>query len=584
MTLQLNNTFEEIVARIQKNQLWQFHGGVHPDDKKALSNQSPIAKPPLPAVLHIPLRQHIGNEGSVIVEVGQRVLKGQPLTQSHLPFAVPVHASTSGEVISIDNRVSAHPSGLSEITLTLKPDGLDEWCELHPLTDYTKSDRIKLIEILCDAGISGMGGAGFPTHIKANTLKETEFLVINGIECEPYITADDRLMREHAWQIRQGIDILQHVVKPKYIVIAIEDNKPSALESMKIACKNKPDCSVVSTPTVYPAGGEKQLIQVVTGREVPGDGLPQDIGVMMFNVGTCYAIADAIFHGKPLIERVVTLTGEACENAQNVWALLGTPVAHLADFAKLKTSKRTPAHIIMGGPMMGFSVADYNVPVVKTTNCLLMPEHNAMMQGQNERPCIRCSACYDACPASLLPQQLYWHSKAKEYDKAQNLNLFDCIECGACAYVCPSDIPLVQYYRQAKSAIKIELDEKTKADKAKQRFEARKQRLERDKQEREAKHREAAAARQAAREKQEATRDSGSNAQTKNTERKPKSAAVAAALARAKAKAKAKQAESRADKASKVDTKGNESTEIKESLKKQTGTVPTESKGNNENT
>ncbi|MBO1256031.1 electron transport complex subunit RsxC [Alteromonas sp. 5E99-2] len=521
-------SFDTIVKRLSENRLWQFPGGVKPQDKKALSNTHAIRRLPLPDCLYIPLKQHIGNKGSLIVEVGQRVLKGQPLTKASGPYSVPIHASTSGTVKAIDEHVSAHPSGIAEPTLMLEPDGLDEWIKLHPNPHYSQLDKSTLVELICDAGISGMGGAGFPTHIKTNNPQKLEFLIINGIECEPYITADDRLMREHAWQIRQGIDILQHTLNPKHIIVAVEDNKPEALEALRIACKDKPDCSLVSTPTLYPMGGEKQLIQVVTGREVPGKGLPSDIGITMFNIGTCFAIADAVFNGKPLIERVVTLTGEAVKAPQNVWALIGTPIAFLTEHAQLKSSKRYSQRIIMGGPMMGFTVTSPRVPVVKTTNCLLMPKASFAQPEDIERPCIRCSACSDVCPASLLPQQLLWHSKAKEYDKAQDYNLFDCIECGACAYVCPSDIPLVQYYRQAKSAVRSEKDEKQKAEKAKARFDARTQRLENDKKEREEKHQKAAQARQNAK--------ANANDTATETTTAPKSAAVAAAIARAKAK------------------------------------------------
>jgi electron transport complex protein RnfC len=219
-----------------------------------------------------------------------------------------------------------------------------------------------------------MGGAGFPTHIKTSTSKPVEFLILNGIECEPYITSDDRLMREHAWQIRQGLDILTHLIGPKAIVVAVEDNKPEAFEALNIACQDKKDYRVVSVETKYPAGGEKQLIQVLTGREVPRNGLPADVGVMMFNVGTCYAIADAILHGKPLIERVVTVTGEAVESPSNFRALLGTPVSHLLDEANYNPKKQKVPKVIVGGPMMGFTLSDATIPVVKTTNCLLVPE------------------------------------------------------------------------------------------------------------------------------------------------------------------------------------------------------------------
>ncbi|KHT59205.1 electron transporter RnfC [Alteromonas macleodii] len=535
-------SFDSIIETLEAGKMYSFPGGVHPDDKKSLSNTSVIKKPSLPELLIVPLRQHIGSDGICCVEVGDTVLKGQILSQSSSPFSVPVHAPTSGEVVAIAPHVVAHPSGLTEMCISIRPDGKDTWCALSPIANYSDIDENKLIEAICQAGISGMGGAGFPTHIKTSTSKPVEFLILNGIECEPYITSDDRLMREHAWQIRQGLDILTHLIGPKAIVVAVEDNKPEAFEALNIACQDKKDYRVVSVETKYPAGGEKQLIQVLTGREVPRNGLPADVGVMMFNVGTCYAIADAILHGKPLIERVVTVTGEAVESPSNFRALLGTPVSHLLDEANYNPKKQKAPKVIMGGPMMGFTLSDATIPVVKTTNCLLVPAKKELVDDNAERPCIRCSACADACPASLLPQQMFWHAKAKEYDKAEEYDLFDCIECGACAYVCPSEIPLVHYYRQAKSEIRIQRDEKNKAEKAKQRFEARKERLEREKLEREEKHRKAKEARLAANKAKEenAVADNANSAVDADaTEAKDK---VAAALARAKAKKAAMQA------------------------------------------
>ncbi|MFC4699787.1 electron transport complex subunit RsxC [Glaciecola siphonariae] len=522
--------YDQIMERLALQQLWDFPGGVHPAEKKSLSNQSNIARLPLPDVVHIPLKQHIGVQGDVLVKVGDTVKKGQALTASENAFAVPVHASSSGEVIAIDEHVSAHPSGMSELTVTIKLDGLDTQAEFTPLTDYNKRSKSEIIEAICRAGISGMGGAGFPTHLKSNNVQPIEFLIINGIECEPYISSDDRLMREHAWQIRQGIDILCYLLNPKQVIVAVEDNKPEALETLSIACQQQDTYHVVSVPTKYPAGGEKQLIQVLTSREVPATGLPVDVGCLMYNVGTCYAIADAVMEGKPLIERVVTLTGEALSAPKNVWARLGTPIKHLLKHAGYESEKQSYPRIIMGGPMMGFTLSSVQVPVVKTTNCILVPAKGELPLVEDERACIRCSACADACPASLLPQQMFWHSKAKEYDKAQEYNLFDCIECGACAYVCPSEIPLVHYYRKAKADIRQQRVEKERAEKARIRFEARQERLLKEKQAREEKHRLAAQARQ------KAMKTDGGAAKDK----------IAAALARAKAKkaALAKQSDS----------------------------------------
>ena len=526
-------SFEKIIDTLDAGKQFSFPGGVHPDDKKSLSNVSPIKTPSLPQLITLPLRQHVGSEGACCVNVGDYVYKGQVLSQATTPYSVPIHAPTSGDVVAIAPHVVAHPSGLTEMCVTIKPDGKDTWGVLTPMQDYTAHSKDNIIDALCQAGISGMGGAGFPTHIKASGSKPVEFLILNGIECEPYITSDDRLMREFAWQIRQGLDILDHLIAPKAIIIAIEDNKPEALKALDIACQDKEKYRRVSVETKYPAGGEKQLIQVLTNREVPRNGLPIDVGVLMFNVGTCYAIADAILHGKPLIERIVTVTGEAVDEPCNFKALLGTPVRHLLKEAKYNANKQDAPKVIMGGPMMGFTLADASIPVVKTTNCLLVPSASELTDGDNERACIRCSACADACPASLLPQQLFWHAKANEYDKAEDYNLFDCIECGACAYVCPSEIPLVHYYRQAKSEIRLQRDEKNKADKAKQRFEARNARLEQEKRDREEKHRKAKEARLAAANSGKSASTAASAAVSADNGTKDK---VAAALARAKAK------------------------------------------------
>ncbi|MFT5923542.1 MAG: electron transport complex protein RnfC [Paraglaciecola sp.] len=515
----MQDNFDDIIEKLDNQELWDFPGGVFPAERKSLSNQTPIGRLPIPISLYVPIKQHIGIEGHLIVEVGHKVLKGQALTKSMNPFAVPIHASTSGEITAIHKHVSAHPSGLPELTVEISSDQLDKWTQLSPLVDYQNQPKMQVLAAICDAGISGMGGAGFPTHIKSSPKKDVDFLIINGIECEPYITSDDRLMREHAWQIRQGIDVLCHLLNPKQVLIGIESNKPEAIEALQVACRESSNYRVCVVPTKYPAGGEKQLIQVLTNREVPAQGLPVDVGVIMHNVGTCFAIADAIFSGKPLIERVVTVTGEAIENPGNMWALIGSPVAHLLAHCKYKQAGQKQPNIIMGGPMMGFSVTSDLVPVVKTTNCLLAPTDNEI-SGNNEQACIRCSACADACPASLLPQQLFWHSKAKELDKVQEYNLFDCIECGACAYVCPSEIPLVHYYRIAKSEIRIEQEDKQKSDKARGRFEKREARLIADQRARDEKHRLAAESRK------QAMDSNGNNAKDK----------IAAALARAKAK------------------------------------------------
>jgi electron transport complex protein RnfC len=520
--MSIQPSFDEIIHKLNNDELWDFPGGIHPAERKELSNQQPIAKLPVAQTLFVTVKQHIGIEGSVIVEQGQQVLKGQALTKSANPFAVPVHAPTSGHIAAIEKHASPHPSGLPELTIKIDSDGKDTWLELDPMKDYQTHSRMDVLGKICDAGISGMGGAGFPSHIKLSAKKEVEFLIINGVECEPYITSDDRLMREHAWQIRQGIDVLSHLLTPKQVIIAIEHNKPEAIEAMQIACRENPLYKVVEIPTKYPSGGEKQLIQILTNREVPAQGLPIDVGIISHNVGTCFAIADAIFSGKPLIQRVVTITGEAINKPANYWLPIGTPIEHLLTHSDYQTNAQSQPRVIIGGPMMGFTAATPLVPVIKTSNCVLIPADKEMAE-LNEQACIRCGACADVCPAGLLPQQMFWHAKAKELDKVQEYNLFDCIECGACAYVCPSEIPLVHYYRIAKAEIRAEVDEKQQADKARERFEKRAARLKAEQDARDEKHRLAAEARK------QAMSSKGNDAKDK----------IAAALARAKAKKQA---------------------------------------------
>jgi Na+-translocating ferredoxin:NAD+ oxidoreductase subunit C len=504
-----------LFKQIQAGTLWDFHGGIHPPVRKQQTSQRPVAVLPLPDRLYIPLRQHIGVAGQLIVRVGERVLKGQPLTTADNSIALPVHAPTSGTVLSIAPHTSPHPSALAELTLVLEPDGLDQWRERDPL-NFIQCDKAQLLNRIQQSGIAGMGGAGFPSHLKTGVAQPVDYLIINAAECEPYISADDILMQEAAITIVKGIDILCHLLNPKAVLIGIEDDKPIAIAAMKAACNQREHYYVRAVPTKYPSGGEKQLIQLLTNKEVPNGRRPIDIGIVMHNVGTAFAIAQAVLDDHPLISRIITVAGDTLSQPQNVLALLGTPVAHLLNACGFMPQSQQ--RVIMGGPMMGFTLPDLSVPVIKTTNCILAPTREELPSASAEMDCIRCSACADACPATLLPQQLLWYSKAKDNDKLKEYNLADCIECGACAYVCPSEIPLVQYYRVAKADIREQQREALKAEQAKARFEARNERLEREKQERLVRNQQLAAARQ------QQQQDSGSNT------------AVAEALARIKAK------------------------------------------------
>ncbi|MFM5879940.1 electron transport complex subunit RsxC [Aeromonas sanarellii] len=513
---------QHLLERIKAGTLWDFHGGIHPPENKHQSSLTPVVDAGLPPQLIIPVRQHAGPAGELLVRVGDRVKKGQPLTGFDKGRIVPVHASTSGTVTAIEQHTVAHPSGLDDLCVILTPDGEDAWGPRDGRPDYWNLERGELLARIQQAGIAGLGGAVFPTHSKLDGRGQlTEILIVNGLECEPYITTDDRLMQEYADEIMDGIRVLKHLLKPKLTLIGVEDNKPAAIESLNRHATD-PDVLVKSVPTKYPSGGAKQTIELLTGRQVAKGGRAVDMGIMVLNVATVFAIKRAIIDGEPLIERIVTLTGDAFKKPGNAWVRLGTPVRWLLQ--RFELQPEADQRVIMGGPMMGFTLPHAMVPVVKATNCLLSPTRAELPPPGPEQACIRCSACADACPATLLPQELYWYSRVKEYDKAEKLNLFDCIECGACAWVCPSEIPLVQYYKIAKDDIREARAEAEKAERAKLRFEAKQARFERDKAAREARHAEAAAQR-----RQAMTAAGGEDP-------------VAAALARLKAKQETTQA------------------------------------------
>ncbi|HGK4671531.1 TPA: electron transport complex subunit RsxC [Kluyvera georgiana] len=541
----------KLFSAFRKDKIWDFDGGIHPPEMKTQSNGTPLRQIPLAQRFVIPLKQHIGAEGELCVQPGDRVLRGQPLTRGWGRM-LPVHAPTSGTVVAIEPHATAHPSALPEMSVIIDADGEDRWIARDGWNDYKNRSREALIERIHQFGVAGLGGAGFPT---GNKLRgggdKIDTLIINAAECEPYITADDRLMQDCAAQIVEGIQILAHILQPQQVLIGIEDNKPQAISMMRAVLAGCHGISLRVIPTKYPSGGAKQLTQILTGKQVPHGGRSSDIGVLMQNVGTAYAVKRAVIDGEPLTERVVTLTGESISMPGNVWARLGTPVKHLLSHAGF--CPVSDQMVIMGGPLMGFTLPWLDVPVVKITNCLLAPSPSEMGEPEEEKGCIRCSACADACPADLLPQQLYWFSKGQQHDKATAHNLSDCIECGACAWVCPSSIPLVQYFRQEKAEIHAIRQEEQRAAEAKARFEARQQRLEREKIAREERHKKAAV--QPAAKDQDAIHAALARVREKQQQATqpiiiqsgalPDNSAVAAAREARKAQARAAQAEKR---------------------------------------
>ncbi|MDO8206831.1 MAG: electron transport complex subunit RsxC, partial [Gallionella sp.] len=430
--------------------LYQFHGGIHPPTNKTQSNLTPIKQAALPAKLIIPLHQHVGNSARPVVEAGQHVLKGQLIgaPEGHLSSAV--HAPTSGTISAIDMQPVAHPSGIPDLCVTLIPDGRDEWIERESCDDWQGLTHTELRQRLRQAGVVGLGGAVFPSDMKLYAHKhKIKTLVLNGAECEPYITCDDLLMRERAAEILLGVEMMRALLYAEEVLIGIEDNKPEAIAAMRAAVTagKHERMEVIAVPTVYPGGGAKQLIRVLTGIEVAAGVRSTNLGVQCFNVGTAYSAWRAIRHGEPLISRIVTITGNV-GHPQNFEALIGTPMDELVTQADQLPGT---TGYIMGGPMMGVLMPSQQVGVIKATNCIIAASNKLFPKAAPALPCIRCTRCVDVCPAELQPQELYWFSKAKNLDKAEDYHLFDCIECGACSYVCPSNIPLVQYYRFAKS-------------------------------------------------------------------------------------------------------------------------------------
>ncbi len=509
---------------------WPIKGGVHPAFHKECSTQQPIAQAVIPDMLVVPVVQHIGEVGHILVTEGQAVKKGQPLTDLPEGLGAITHAPTSGTVEAIEERAVPHVSGLTAICVVIRSDGKDEWGDylLTGYRDYTRTDTMKLCERIRTAGLVGMGGAAFPSAAKlaASSRHGLDTLIINAAECEPYISCDDMLMRYHAEEIVEGIGVLLHILKPRQCLIGIEDNKPEAIAALGKAIEHHSDkrITLVPIPTIYPSGDEKQLIKILTGKQLSKRALPFDDGILVHNVGTVHSIFNAIIKGKPLLSRVVTVTGKGVRQPQNFMALIGTAFSHLIQQAGGYTDKAE--RLIMGGPMMGYPMKTDELPVIKATNCILaLPKEDLPYSPDMAMPCIRCGKCMEACPVDLLPQQLYWYAKSAQFDRVQDYKLGDCIECGCCSYVCPSEIPLVSYYRYAKSEIREEQEKKRKVDLARERFEFREYRLARAKAERDAKRAQHKAALQKKKAAAQGNKDTNS-----------KQAAIQAALERVKRK------------------------------------------------
>jgi len=465
--------------------LGTLHGGLRLPAHKAASTSQPIVEVAVPPQLVLPITQHVGDPSQPVVGIGERVLKGQLIAESDGTLGAPVHAPSSGKIIAIEPWPVSRRFGENAPCIVIECDGKDEAVQrVDTPANFTTLAAEDLLTRILQGGIVGLGGAVFPTAQKlmqARTCK-IDHLLLNGVECESYISCDDLLMRERAGEIISGAQILMHALQVDVCFIAVESDKPDAIRALGVVLGEIGDDRIVikQVPTIYPSGGEDQLVQLVTNREVPSGGLPSDVGCLVQNVGTAAAIHDWIIDCEPLISRVTTITGDGIVNPVNVRARIGTTLSEVIEVAGGYTD--SAKQLIIGGPMTGKSVTTDRVPLVKATNCVLVSSETP--SPGPALPCIRCGDCAAVCPVQLLPQQLYWYACADDEEKLREFGLMDCIECGCCDLVCPSHIPLTADFRVAKGRIRELADEKARAVRARQRFEARSDRLEREQAER----------------------------------------------------------------------------------------------------
>lgn len=460
--------------------------GVHPEDHKRPAADRPLRVMPVPARLYLPLQQHLGAPARPAVVVGQRVRKGELIAEAQGMISAPIHAPTSGVIAAVTEITAPHPSGLTLPAVILDADGADEWTELSGCDDPFTLEPAEIGKRVAACGVVGLGGAAFPSAVKLNGASRSRVttLVMNGGECEPYLSCDDRQMRDHAAAIVDGIRIMLHATGAAVALVGIEDNKPEAIAAMQAAAAGVDKVEIRPVPARYPMGSEKQLVQVLTGKEVPADGRTFDIGVIVHNVGTALAVRAAIREGKPLISRILTVNGNCANEPGNIEVRIGTLAEEVIAFAGgLKGDGLGLARRVLGGPMMGMQIPHWRVPVVKGSSGILALDA-AEVVARDPNPCIRCGSCVKACPMGLLPLEMSARIRSEAYDEAVAYGLKDCIACGCCAYVCPSQIPLVQYFVHAKGELAAQDRSKLRNEATKKLAQQRQERLDREARER----------------------------------------------------------------------------------------------------
>ena len=431
-----------------------FYGGVHPNDRKGATRDQavkPLSAPPKQVV--IAMSMHIGAPCKPIVAKGDQVTVGQKIGEI-AGLGAPIHASVSGTVTAVEPR--PYTGGSKVMSVVIDNDFQDTFgSELTPHPDYSSLTPDEIVEIVKEAGITGMGGAGFPTHVKlAGAVGKVDTLILNGAECEPYITSDHRLMLERGDAVIGGARLMAKAIGLNGAVIGIELNKPDAIEHLKALAGLAGDIRIEGLKTRYPQGAEKQLIQMITGRQVPPGKLPADVGCLVCNVATAAAVYDAVTEGKPLTQRGMTITGGAIAEPMNVMVPMGTPVSHLIKMAG--GFQENPDRVLLGGPMMGNPIYDLDVPVMKSTNCILSMTSKEVAARDPAQTCIRCAKCVEVCPMKLTPLFMRMNANKRRWSEVEALNVMDCIECGSCSYICPARIPLVQTFRAAKAEIRTQ--------------------------------------------------------------------------------------------------------------------------------